>query len=370
MIKLSLDEEYLQNKKIDDIFTDLSNKIISYAESKGINLIANYCNDKINLMEKQNLKKFLMSDDFYEYDLVLTEKDKFINDFIGLDSRINISSLINMENTSSKGLKTFNKKYTGDENLEKIKEYIQKNKLNGKLSNENKKKIIENVFSGYIYNDAKECFNYEYLKAQDRHLLISMMGVKVCPYCNMNYIVKYNENGENKTTGDLDHFYSQTKHKEYSLCLFNFIPSCPVCNSRFKLCKEFNRKTHIYPYEDSFENKASFNIENIVNVIIDNKKIQLGISNPDKDKKIDNNIKDLKIEKIYQEQTDYVYELLNKVLQYNDTYIEELGRFDFLKSEERLKHLIFGKQLLEEEMLSESLGKLRNDLLKQLGVYS
>ncbi len=70
--------------------------------------------------------------------------------------------------------------------------------------------------------------------------------------------------------------------------------------------------------------------------------------------------------------------MLEKAIVYNETYSAELldihldldiGQDTYLKKL-ILKELIFGLNLTEEEYARESLGKLKMDLLYQLGIYT
>lgn len=59
---------------------------------------------------------------------------------------------------------------------------------------------------------------------------ISNLNISVCPYCNRNYIINFDENG--KTTAELDHFFSKSKYPYLAICVYNLIPSCHTCNQR------------------------------------------------------------------------------------------------------------------------------------------
>lgn len=93
----------------------------------------------------------------------------------------------------------------------------------------------------------EKIFNYDYFSKLEplkwsRHKLLTSLGVKVCPYCQRNYITSYTleENKEDKVekaTADLDHFYPKKDYPFLALSLYNFIPSCSICNSRMKLKK-------------------------------------------------------------------------------------------------------------------------------------
>ena len=85
----------------------------------------------------------------------------------------------------------------------------------------------------------------------NRHKLLSLMGIQVCPYCQRNYISSFEENNDKRTTADLDHFYPKSFYPFLALSLYNFIPSCQICNSRFKGSKDTYNS--VYPYEESFD---------------------------------------------------------------------------------------------------------------------
>lgn len=59
-----------------------------------------------------------------------------------------------------------------------------------------------------------------------------------CYYCEMAYVNTYTQKGRKgvvKRQFDLDHFLPKAKCPCVGLSLFNFVPSCQVCNSRIKL---------------------------------------------------------------------------------------------------------------------------------------
>lgn len=133
-------------------------------------------------------------------------------------------------------------------------------------------KTIDNVYElkrilVSMYNDLKTCIenndneliiDYSIVSGDLRHKLMNDIGIRTCPYCNRNYITRYGINGS-KSTADLDHFYQKAQYPLFALSLFNFVPSCPVCNSRMK-------NTHpaddsLYPYEEGFEKDVHFELK-------------------------------------------------------------------------------------------------------------
>ena len=86
----------------------------------------------------------------------------------------------------------------------------------------------------------KDIFDYE-----ERHDLIvrflvdpkNNIPIHTCHYCNMSYINMYEDVDADKgwrIQFDLDHALDKASCPIVALSLFNFVPSCSVCNSRLK----------------------------------------------------------------------------------------------------------------------------------------
>lgn len=110
-------------------------------------------------------------------------------------------------------------------------------------------------------------FNYNKYEKIFRNDIMSSLKISVCPYCNRQYITSWDDvknnkgtNKRRKSTADLDHFYPKSEYSLFALCLFNFVPSCQVCNSRMKLSNFFDDHGNrpIYPYTESFDDLAVF----------------------------------------------------------------------------------------------------------------
>lgn len=76
------------------------------------------------------------------------------------------------------------------------------------------------------------------------------LGITSCHYCDLSYINAYTlkSSGANQTRRhfDLDHFLPKSECPIIALSLFNFVPSCQVCNSRIKLANTIgsNKRQH------------------------------------------------------------------------------------------------------------------------------
>ena len=221
---------------------------------------------------------------------------------------------------SAEELQTLNDKFLEEINFDKNNDVHN-------LQFEEFKKIMVNYYTDFfqqiiIFND--EEINYG-------RLLSRKLGIKVCPYCNHNYIFTINENeDEIKYRPDFDHFFSKAKYPLLALSLYNLIPCCSVCN---KIKGEtqisfnpYNNKCSENILFRAISNKKKDSQINLSEWVIDSKKIDIEIQHFSDGKNLkkksdeDNFIKKLGIDKIYAEHIDHVEEILSKIYAYNNDY--------------------------------------------------
>lgn len=257
-------------------------------------------------------------------------------------------------------------KYNGEETCldssEKIKKFL----------------LAENFYDYHFSNMVglrRKVFNYKKLSSTNRHKILCMMDVPVCPYCNMNYTIDFKHGNGRRSTADLDHFYLKSEFPEYALCLYNFVPACPVCNSKLKGRKGMTRETHIFSHEESFSGKARFEVTNLLDALIrGDEQAKLELVDSRIDERVEESEKIFQLNERYQFFENYAKELLEKAVIYNENYTNELQE-DLLKMQGsgapnlNVKQLVFGNFLSEEEYARVSLGKLKMDLLQQFGIY-
>lgn len=364
MIKINLPPDFEADEEIKRIYLKLAKEILAKAKT----IQFTYFEEEITLDTEEKMMKFLMAKDFYQYKL---KHSDFIHDLGKFNSSTKVETIVyGAGRTAEK--RGFYSKYKEREEFGALEAYIE-NHQNANFTKDHKKAILtDQIFEKTM--KVMEAISYKLLtectvggSVDARHYIISKMNVSVCPYCNMNYTLSYDKDGKLATTADLDHFYVKSEYPEYSLCLYNFIPSCRVCNSNMKGTKEMSVVTHIYPHKESFENKADFEVENLVDALTQDEMavIHLDIYN-DKDGKIKNSTKIFRTEEVYQHHNTYAKELLEKSVKYNEKYRDELSE---LLGEKDIKDLIFDHEMTEAEIQNISLGKLKRDLLKQFGIY-
>ena len=202
-----------------------------------------------------------------------------------------------------------------------------------------------------------------------RHKIISGLGVNVCPYCNRNYISPYeDERGKLRTTADLDHFYPIKYFQLFALSLYNFIPSCPICNMKFKKAR---RMKILYPYEKGFEKNAVFKVAinnntDFRTLIGDNDEFELAIQvSPESDDfmEIENQKQMLHLEAVYKIHKQQVREVLCKKQHYSQIYSEMIQKVIPGITKEKENLFIYGYTLQEDERKDRPLSKLMDDII-------
>lgn len=232
-----------------------------------------------------------------------------------------------------------------------------------------------------ITNILNEVLNYKGFNAGrqlekgekwNRHKLITSLGVKVCPYCNRQYITSYEyDAGDERTTADADHYFPKAKYPILQMNIYNMIPSCNVCNSKTKLDSD---KRHLHPYKDP-SNSLMFQIPlntadddfkgSVTEIIIDTRGNQGAHAS---------NIV-FKLDKIYQAHLDSATEIKRDVIKYINAVggeTSDLDCEDYYKKtmgieipwNEPIYNVWF--RFMGKDLLTEPLLKLKQDIFNQM----
>lgn len=349
---------------------NLSDIIEQYNRIKDKNII-----DEIKI---ENAKRILEELEIY---LNFIQKSDGRVNSIEYDREAKWKELCNAIKSISEDKININKLYSDKINFKIKKEIVSHLEklikfLKYTLSKENRESYIT------LEDIIKNIFNYDNFvnnKGEwNRHKVMYMMGINVCPYCNRSYVTNYIENGEEKTTADLDHFYCKSEYPYLALSIYNFIPSCQICNSRFKLAKDFYLNPHVLPYKEGFGNNAVFrtalNQESGIDYLLGRGKefdikIKVNTTDDTKKTKIENSIKTFRLEELYTTEKDYILELINKCNIYNNSEIKNIMKINKLfDSEEQIKEFIFGRYLDEENLYKRPLAKLTKDICEEFNV--
>ena len=253
-----------------------------------------------------------------------------------------------------------------------------------KKKNKKSKSILEirfeklNISEEYLPNQL-----FCYKKFQDgnknwgRHKLLFLMEIEVCPYCQRNYISSYDE----KTTADLDHFYPKSLYPFLALSLYNFIPSCQICNSRFKGNKD--TRDSVYLYEEGFDElgvKFRTSKEVISETLGERYsdfyvKIDYeNLKNKEDGEKVKNSIENLGLDRVYKKShNQYIQNLLYNIEKYPENYLENCVEM-FESNVDKKKQLEeYFKDIVKEPYRKriengEPLAKLTKDILEEFDI--
>lgn len=240
----------------------------------------------------------------------------------------------------------FRCKYDNESQLDKVKNNVLIDIVNE----------FNNIFSKMI--------DYKYLNAI-RGELVNKMSIKVCPYCNGQYVNSYkyiDKHGKFKYLGDLDHLMPKKLYQLFSMSIYNLVPSCKHCNQSLKNQKLINL---LNPYENGFFKakymKIIFKDSQSINGFSDNFDIRwqdykdndaLSVSNLQKIN-MNNNIEIFRLNEIYTAEKEIIKDVLFKRYAYrNEGYTTSLKHL--LGNNLRLNKIIYGVSM-EPELFKDEL---------------
>lgn len=317
-----------------------------------------------NWFYEQFSHNFVNHEELYR-NLTDGEKD-FIGQIFGISEAISNKKLTNNKNEIS----LFVVQPFVHNNIEKLKfDYKQ-------FNSKNLTRILQKLFN-------YEQFTNKNKEKWCRNKFFNLLEIEVCPYCQRNHISNFiDESDYERTTADLDHFYSQTDYPFLALSLYNFIPSCKTCNSTMKGKKGLNVGTHIYPYNEGFEKDIKFILSNdaFIDNILDKTqlhkvKIINNSKNDEKIKRINNNRDVFKLDSLYKEShSAYIEDMVDNFIKYPKTYTDNLSEF-FIDENSKEKNVlddyfrdIIKKPYLDKINKGEPLAKLTKDILEDIGI--
>lgn len=259
-----------------------------------------------------------------------------------------------------------------------VKLLIDKNLVNcAKKYEDIEKDEIEKIISySSINHSSKESEKY-FGKNSIKYRLLEDLGVTVCPYCNRQYINCYSDKVTKRVTADIDHFKPKSIYPQLALSLYNFVPSCSICNSRLKKDDEANI---LYPYSEGFDDDCYFSLKlksgkkskprELLNLLrgYDNgcAKLELNIKNKcskEKQEKIKTNKKIFNLEAIYQIHTKKALELnLIKSTFEDSSYKKQIKQIFKDLSEDEFFELLYGIRK-NSNCLDTPLSKLTKDIV-------
>lgn len=176
----------------------------------------------------------------------------------------------------------------------------------------------------------------------------------------------------------LDHVLDKGSHPLLALSLYNFVPSCYSCNSKFKGTKQFintSSMAYLSPTSDkfSFSNDVKFKLyfhnTKDISTIQDKNDYILDFSYSKNQIEYENYIDTFKLKGRYIFHKDEVIGLLKKKERYSASQLDEISSIVKISSEQ-IKKDIFGKELFESNIQDMSMAKFKQDIAKDIGLIS
>lgn len=206
--------------------------------------------------------------------------------------------------------------------------------------------------------------NYDFLGKIKKDLFVRM-DVKVCPYCNQQYVF-YTAN--KKYLGDIDHVFPQGIYKLFSMSLWNLVPCCKPCNQLFK----HNRVIDILnPNFQGFGNNAIFQLDfdSLASMRGDGDDFECGwkiqyTTDTNLSEKIKNNIELFGLNTIYSEHKDIAKNILKKKYSFDERFREDYRKRLKIDSNDELNYSIYGCSLNPNKFKDEILSKMIYDIVK------
>lgn len=241
-------------------------------------------------------------------------------------------------------------------------------------------KFIKNHPLNFPYNEEKKFIDMygKYRSNKFSKEVISKIDLKVCPYCNRNYIYNFKRSNSLEATAQLDHFFDKSKYPYLSLCLYNLVPSCSTCNHR-KSSNDVVTEPIFNPYSDNLDNHVEFTSLGILSIdkfkdqeldFFAEERMNLKLKKTTLNPSTKKHIETFNIEELYKSHKDIVAELYQKRVIYSEDYINELFKsFDgelFTDKEDLLK-LITCTSIKRDEIHKRPLSKLTRDISIELG---
>lgn len=172
----------------------------------------------------------------------------------------------------------------------------------------------------------------------------------------------------------LDHIFPQSKYPFYSLCLYNFVPSCYSCNSKFKSNIEFEIEDELlqvspssstYSLTDHFD-FSLLGTDDLTKISSVND-LSLEITIKGYKSQIEHYLKMFKIPGRYKFHKNYAVELIKRKVKYPDSQISKLSKKTGM-SQLELRKRIFGQELFDNSIKNEPLIKFKRDIAIDIGI--
>lgn len=349
-----IEKETFLNEYFASISPEISNRVELCKEIKKIDI-------------SWNLKK-LLTEDFSEL-LEFTKNDNVnnLNKFfrIGTKEKEYIYSKLQRKISDFLIRKNVNIKSCFYCNIEYVNNFNDKYTSIDELINYAPNKLLKTIISEAATNEISKKRKSKFISENDIKVLFPNIGTEIVQKLRDRYKEEFMN--EHFT---LDHVLPKNSNAFLSISLFNLVPCCYSCNSKFKSIKEFNinndlknivpsSKDYCFDYLIKFKLKyTNSRIENLED-------IDVNLSNLSKIKNVDEFISIFRLQRRYNYHKNISYGMVQKRKIYSDSQIKEIATL-LKRDEQSVKKDLFGKECFESN--NEPFEKYKQDIALQLGI--
>lgn len=201
-------------------------------------------------------------------------------------------------------------------------------------------------------------------------LLNFMINQKIeinsCHYCNIDFINSFEED-KNYDHSTFDHVFPKEIFPFLSLSIFNIVPCCSPCNSKFKHTTEFiidEDLPKLIPSSKEYilDELVQFQLKFKENEILD---LKVDLTNLSNIKNVDEYITMFRLKGRYEFHRQKAIDLVDKRKIYSDSQIREIAKL-LARDEQSIKEDIFGKECFQSN--NEPFEKYKQDIALQLNL--
>lgn len=249
--------------------------------------------------------------------------------------------------------------------LEKLRAKYKLIEIYCRLAKKSESNVIAAKLLKSINKEISFLFEYKKIGKKMRWRIAEQMDVKVCPYCNRQYIHAMKDIGY---LGDIDHILDKDTYRLFSLSIWNMLSCCKPCNQKFK---HMSKKDILSPREAGFDSDCILQVKAKDTAAIlgesDNFTLNWEIlpKTPEyKKNKIQENIKLFQLDKQYRFHKDDIKRLLKLKRVYAKGYRDDLNAMLKITDEREFNRLVYGSSLDPKYFRDELLSKMIYDVVK------
>lgn len=236
-------------------------------------------------------------------------------------------------------------------------------KIKCRIDTKLKKKNINLELEHVTWSGNKRCYVkdtlYEDMSESANDYIIDSLDVRVCPYCNGNYVCS----ADKYRTCQLDHYYSRDRYPILAISFYNLIPVCSSCNLH-----KGKEQFEFYPHDrNSIDEMLKFTFELESTEYLKNRD-DVKVILLESKSKYQKQIKQLGLKRLYQKHNDVVQKIIRKHELASAEYIHSLyeENKDIFESEQEVENMIYSNYLGEDEVGLRPLDKLTRDIVVEL----